>query len=87
MHVGVKFPRHARKVATGWAVIQVGAKVVFADVREEDWCIDPASIRARITPRTKAVIVVHLDGQAADVPGIMRLARRHKPSRRGCPAR
>ena len=54
-----------------------GAIPVFADVEEETGCLDPASIEACITPRTKAVLVVHQFGFPADMPRIMELARKH----------
>lgn len=62
-------------IATAWAVLQVGATPVFADVREQDWCIDPASIREKITPRTRAVIPVHLYSQIAEMDEILEIAR------------
>lgn len=49
-------------IATAYAVYHAGAKPVFADIREETHCLDPADVERRITPRTKAVIVVHLAG-------------------------
>lgn len=63
--------------ATAWAAVQIGAVPVFADIREEDWCIDPADIRAKITPRTRAVIPVHLYNQTAEMDDILALAREH----------
>lgn len=55
----------------------VGAKAVFADVRPETFNIDPAALEAAITPRTRAVVAVHLFGLAADMEAIMAIARRH----------
>lgn len=46
-----------------------GAKVVFADVDPATLCLDPKAVRAKITPRTKAIIPVHFAGHAADVRG------------------
>lgn len=54
-----------------------GAVPVFADIDEETFCITPESIAARLTRRTKAVIVVHLFGHPADMDGIMAVARDH----------
>lgn len=62
-------------LATAWAVVQVGATPVFADVRESDWCLDPAAFAAAITPRTKAVIPVHLYHQMAEMDEILRIAK------------
>ncbi len=62
-------------VATAWAVVQVGATPVFADVREQDWCLDPASVRERLTPRARAIIPVHLYSQVAEMDEILEIAR------------
>ena len=51
--------------ATASAVIQAGAKPVFADIRRDDWCLDPEDARRRITSRTKLVIPVHYCGRFA----------------------
>lgn len=50
---------------------------VFADIDPDTYCISAETIRARITSRTKAIIVVHIFGQAADMDPIMELARQH----------
>lgn len=63
--------------ATPAMVIASNGVPVFADIEERTYCIDPASIRARITPRTKAIMVVHLLGQAADMDAILPIAREH----------
>ncbi len=55
--------------ATASAVSMTGAKPVFVDVNEKTFCIDPSQAENHITPRTKAVIGVHLFGQPFDVPG------------------
>jgi dTDP-4-amino-4,6-dideoxygalactose transaminase len=52
--------------ATGHAVLSAGATPVFADVRPDIWTIDPAAVRAAITPRTVGVLAVDLFGQPAD---------------------
>lgn len=64
-------------VATSEAVTMAGGAVVFADVDPARKTLDPASLEARITPRTKAVIPVHLYGQPADMDPIVDLARGH----------
>jgi len=64
-------------IATAEAVTQAGARVVFADVDPRTYNIDAASISERITPKTKAVIAVHLYGQPADMDPILALAARH----------
>ena len=63
--------------ATAWAAVQVGAVPVFADIREADWCIDPADVRAKISARTRAVIPVHLYNQIAEMDDILAIAREH----------
>ena len=64
-------------VASAFCVLLVGAKPVFADVDRDSGNMSPATIQAALTPRTKAVIPVHLGGWPADMPGIMNLAERH----------
>jgi dTDP-4-amino-4,6-dideoxygalactose transaminase len=64
-------------VATTAAVWYTGAKPVFVDVDPESYCMDPARIEEAITPRTKAILPVHLYGQAADMDAISAIARRH----------
>lgn len=59
------------------APLVFNAVPVFADIDPETWCLSPDSIRARVTPRTKAIIVVHIFGQAADMDPIMEIARQH----------
>lgn len=64
-------------VASASSVSYTGARPVFADIDAETWCISPESLAARITPRTKAVMPVHLYGHPADMDGINRVAREH----------
>jgi dTDP-4-amino-4,6-dideoxygalactose transaminase len=64
-------------VATAAAVIWVGATPVFADIEPLTLCIDPKSVAAKITPRTKAIIPVHLAGHIADMDRLRALAQRH----------
>ncbi len=61
-------------VATANSVLFTGAKPVFADIREDTFNIDPQSIVEKITPKTKAIIPVHLYGQSADMKAIMDIA-------------
>jgi len=63
-------------VASTSAIVHLGAKPVFADVLP-DQNIDPQRIAAAITPRTKAIMPVHLTGRVADMDPIMDLARQH----------
>jgi perosamine synthetase len=64
-------------VATASVVRYVGATPVFVDVAEGSWCMDPASLERKITPRTKAIMPVHLYGHPADMPAIMAIAEKH----------
>lgn len=64
-------------LATAWAVVQVGATPIFADVRAEDWCLDPGSVRQKLTSRTKALVPVHLYNNVADMNALMDIARSH----------
>src|SRR5437879_1750434 len=62
-------------VATGSAVSALGAVPVFADIRPETYNIDPAEFERRVTPRTRAIVVVHLYGLAADMDPILAFAK------------
>ena len=64
-------------IATWLAVSQVGARPVPVDISPADFNIDPDLIEAAITPRTKAIVAVHLYGQTADLPRIKEIADRH----------
>ena len=64
-------------VATANAVVTAGATPVICDVRASDWCMDAASVERLVTPRTKAIIPVHLYGHPCDMDAINAVARRH----------
>jgi len=61
-------------VATVHAVLQTGATPVFVDVEPDTWCIDPIAAARAITPRTRAIIPVHLYGHPADMDAIQGVA-------------
>ena len=65
-------------VATANIVKIAGAIPILADVRKSDWCIDPEDVRRKITPRTKAIIPVHLYGHPADMTGLKMVADEFK---------
>jgi len=64
-------------IATTEAITQVGATIRFVDCREEDGCLDPEQLEVAITPRTKAIVPVHIYGQPADMDPIREIAARH----------
>lgn len=63
--------------ASAEAISHVGATPVLVDCREEDALMDPSLLAAAITPRTKAILPVHLYGQPADMDAILAIARDH----------
>ena len=64
-------------VATANAVTYTGATPVLADVDPVTWTLDPESVRRQITPRTRAIIPVHLYGHPCDMDPILAVAREH----------
>src|SRR5262249_18700640 len=59
------------------AILQAGARPVFVDVDERGYNLDPAALEAAITPRTRAIMPVHLYGRVADLAPILAIADRH----------
>ncbi|MFZ6027909.1 MAG: DegT/DnrJ/EryC1/StrS family aminotransferase [Chloroflexota bacterium] len=64
-------------ISTASAVLCVNAIPILVDVKADTYCIDPAAIEAAITPRTRAIIPVHMCGQFADMDAILEIARKH----------
>ena len=64
-------------IASVNSIVYVGARPVFVDIEAETFNIDPALIEAAITPRTKAILPVHLYGYPCDMDAIMDIAARH----------
>jgi len=64
--------------ASAESVSMVGATPVFADIRPDTFCIDPESIVKRLSPKTKAILPVHIFGHACDMDAIMQIARDRK---------
>ncbi len=65
-------------VSTVEVIVLLGLKPVFVDVRPDTFCMDVTRVESVITPRTKAIIPVHLFGQCVDMEPILDIARRHK---------
>jgi UDP-2-acetamido-2-deoxy-ribo-hexuluronate aminotransferase len=65
-------------IATTEVVALLGLKPVFVEVDKDTFCMDPHSLEAAITPRTKAIIPVHLYGQAAPMEAILAIASKHQ---------
>jgi perosamine synthetase len=64
-------------IAVANAVRYVGAHPVFADIDSETLNLDPVAVEAAVTPRTRALIVVHTFGRPADLPALLDIAGRH----------
>jgi len=67
-------------VATSWAISYVGARPVYVDIDDATFNLDPSRVERAITPRTKAVMPVHLYGHPADLDPLLALCRRHHVS-------
>jgi dTDP-4-amino-4,6-dideoxygalactose transaminase len=64
-------------IATSEAISQVGAKPIFVEVEEDTLLISPDAVEAAITPKTKAIIAVHIYGQPCDMDRLMAIATKH----------
>jgi dTDP-4-amino-4,6-dideoxygalactose transaminase len=64
-------------ISTSWAISYVGARPVFVDIDPQTYTLDPAQVERAVTPRTKAILPVHLYGQAADLDRLGRIAEAH----------
>ena len=65
-------------IASVNAIVYCGAKPIFVDSSSETWQIDPDSVIDKITPNTKAIMAVHLYGQACDMDALLNIAKKHK---------
>ncbi|HEX6985189.1 MAG TPA: aminotransferase class I/II-fold pyridoxal phosphate-dependent enzyme, partial [Planctomycetaceae bacterium] len=63
--------------ATASTIVRVGATPVFVDIDPVSFNLDPAAVEAAVTPRTKAIMPVHIFGQVAEMEPILRTAARH----------
>lgn len=64
-------------IASAAPITHLGATPVFVDVFEDSWCLDPEKVEAAITPRTKAIMAVHLYGNLCDMSALRAIADRH----------
>lgn len=65
-------------IATSWAISYVGARPVFVDVEDATFNLNPKLVERAITPRTRAVMPVHLYGHPADLDPLLEMCRKHK---------
>jgi dTDP-4-amino-4,6-dideoxygalactose transaminase len=65
-------------IATAEAIVLAGATPVFVDIDPQTYLMDVAQVEAKITPRTKAILPVHLYGQTVDMDPLLRIAARHR---------
>lgn len=63
--------------ATAAPIVHLGARPVFVDILPDSWCIDPDLVEAAITPRTKAIIAVHLYGNLCDMDRLLSIGNKH----------
>lgn len=64
-------------IASAAPITYLGAKPIFVDILPDTWCIDPSKIEGAITPKTKAIIAVHLYGNLCDMDEILRIAKKY----------
>jgi perosamine synthetase len=64
-------------IATAAPVAHLGAKSVFVDVDEHSWCLNSAEVEAAITPRTKAILAVHIYGNLCDLTALLEIGERY----------
>ena len=67
----------ANWIATAAPIVHLGAKPVFVDILPESWCVDPATVEAAITSRTKAIIAVHLYGNLCDMDRLLAIGEKY----------
>lgn len=64
-------------IATVSPIIQLGAKPIFVDILPDTWCIDPAMVEKAITPRTKAIVAVHLYGNLCEMDQLIAIGNKY----------
>lgn len=64
-------------IASAAPVIHLGAKPVFVDILPDSWCLDPKLVESAITPRTKAILAVHLYGNLCEMDHLLAIGEQH----------
>jgi perosamine synthetase len=64
-------------IATAAPIVHLGATPVFVDILPDSWCLDPEQVEAAITPKTKAIVAVHLYGNLCDMDVLLAIGERH----------
>ena len=64
-------------IATASPIVHLGATPVFVDILPDSWCLDPEQVEAAITPKTKAIVAVHLYGNLCDMDALLAIGERH----------
>jgi perosamine synthetase len=64
-------------IASAAPIVHLGATPIFVDVLADSWCLDPEKVEQAITPKTKAILAVHLYGNIADIKTLQAIADRH----------
>jgi perosamine synthetase len=64
-------------IATASPIVHLGAKPVFVDILPDSWCLDPALVEQAITPRTKAIVAVHLYGNLCDMDKLLAIGEKN----------
>jgi len=64
-------------IATAAPIVHLGATPVFVDILSDSWCLDPEQVEAAITPKTKAIVAVHLYGNLCDMNALMAIGELH----------
>jgi len=65
-------------IATSWAIVYTGATPVYVDIEDQHFNLDPTKVEAAITPRTRAIIPVHLFGHPCDLDPLLEICRRRR---------
>lgn len=65
-------------IASVAPAVHLGAKPIFVDILPDTWCVDPLQVEAAITPRTRAIIAVHLYGNLCDMDKLLDIGARHR---------